>query len=97
MNNTCAICGESTDPPEFWGRVTCHDCGSQPVAFEASCDTCGWSTTVKDSERARGRAKQAAQREANTHETTETLSDRGPDDHSTAVREIDAVTNGDRS
>ena len=97
MNNTCAICGESTDHPEFWGRVTCYDCGSQPVVFQAGCDTCDWSTTVEDTERGRGRAKQAAQREANSHETTEALTDHGPADHSTTVWEVNAVTDEDHS
>ena len=89
MNNRCGICGDATGHPEFWGRVTCVDCGGQPVVFKASCDTCGWSTRIEDTERARGRAKQAAQREANGHETRETIIGDGSDEHSTVVREVD--------
>ena len=89
MNNRCAICGDPTDHPEFWGRVTCVGCGGRPVVFKASCDTCGWSTRIEDTERARGRAKQTTQREANTHETREALAGDGSDEHLTAVREVD--------
>ena len=89
MNNTCAICGDATDHPEFWGRVTCVVCGGQPLVFEASCDTCDWSTRIEKTERTRGRAKQAAQREANSHEKRETIIGDGSDEHTTAVRELD--------
>ena len=85
----CAVCDEQTAAPERWGRTVCEDCSSLSVLFAVSCGVCGWSTTTTGNERNRGGVKQMAQMYGNNHEKEESLNDESPDDHPTAVWEMD--------
>jgi hypothetical protein len=85
----CAVCGADTDNRKHWGRHVCSECIDRPVLFAVSCGVCGWSTTKEGIEYKRGQAKQAAQREGNSHQDVESFDDESPDDHPTAVWEMD--------
>jgi hypothetical protein len=91
MTEPCAICGDETYRPEYWGRTVCEDCFGRPVLFAASCTTCEWSTTAAAKAYNRGAARQAAQRAGNNHEKMKRLSDDGDIhyDHDTDVWEMD--------
>ena len=76
--NECAVCGEPTDNPEHWGCHVCRECADRPVLFVARCESweCQWSATEEGREYKRGQAKQAIQREANTHEKRKRIIER---------------------
>lgn len=88
--NPCAVCGDETDAPEYWNRHVCRDCRNLRVLFAARCERmdCFWSTTEAGFEASRGAVKQAIQREANFHETTERVI-RKNHGHSTEHWEMD--------
>lgn len=70
----CDVCGRTVPidgkvATEHGGQVLCKECTSRPVAFEAFCDSCGWTRRGHGTEFNRSAVRQLAQQAANSHES----------------------------
>jgi hypothetical protein len=89
----CDVCGRTVAidgkvATEHGGQVLCKECSSRPVAFEAYCESCGWTRREEDTEFNRWAVRQLAQQAANSHESKKRVFE--SIHHETDWREVEA-------
>jgi len=72
---------------EHGGQVLCKECTSHPVAFEAFCESCGWTRHEDGTEFNRWAVRQLVQQAANSHESEKRVFESIP--HETDWREVE--------
>jgi predicted amidophosphoribosyltransferase len=95
---TCAGCGEEYEHDgetagALGGRFLCEDCTRKPVVFEAECLDCEWAHRVEGHEAELYAARQRAQQEGNSHESSMQLTE--DESHETVWRRVDPDAGSD--
>jgi hypothetical protein len=72
---------------EYGGQILCKECTSHPVAFEAFCESCGWTRREEGTEFNRWAVRQLVQQAANSHESEKRVFE--SIHHETGWREIE--------